>query len=60
MGPVAVHFAAGVEAKLWRGLHALAEYKYTFTSTSFAIPNGTANFDVHSHYFVTGVTVHFY
>lgn len=58
-GPIAAHFAAGVEAKLWRGLHLLAEYKYTFTPTSFAIPNGTASFDVHSHHFVTGVAVHF-
>jgi lipid A oxidase len=59
MGPVAVQGAAGIETKLWRGLHLLTEYKYTLTPTSFAIPNGTASFDVHSHHFATGLAIHF-
>jgi hypothetical protein len=59
VGPVAVQGSAGLEIKLWRGLHVLTEYKYTFTPTSFAIPNGTASFDVHSHHFVTGLAIHF-
>jgi hypothetical protein len=59
LGPVAVQCAAGLEVKLWRGLHVLTEYKYTFTPTSFTIPNGTASFDVHSHHFVNGLAVHF-
>jgi len=58
-GPVAVQAAAGVEVRLWRGLRALTEYKYTFTPTSFTIPNGRASLDVHSHHFVTGFAVHF-
>lgn len=58
-GPMAAQAAAGVEARLWRGLRALTEYKYTFTPTSFTIPNGRASFDVHSHHVVTGFAVHF-
>jgi len=59
IGPIAVQGAAGIEARLWRGLHALADYKYTFTPTSFHIPNGRAALHVHSHHFVTGIAVHF-
>ncbi|HYO84550.1 MAG TPA: hypothetical protein VES20_24320, partial [Bryobacteraceae bacterium] len=58
-GPVAAQGAAGIDARLWRGFRVLAEYKYTFTPTSFDIPNGTARFHVHSHHLVTGLAVHF-
>jgi hypothetical protein len=58
-GPVAVQGAGGLEAVVWRGLRALVEYKYTFTPTSFAIPNGRASLHVHSHHLVTGFAVHF-
>ena len=58
-GPVALQAAAGAEVKLWRGVHALTEYKYTFTSTSFGIPNGRATFDVHSQHLATGLAIHF-
>ena len=57
--PVALQGAAGLEALVWRGLRALAEYKYTFTPTSFGIPNGRASLHVHSHHVVTGCGVHF-
>ena len=59
LGPLATQAAAGVEAKLWRGLHILAEYKYTFTPTAIAIANGEATLNVHSHHAVTGLAVHF-
>jgi hypothetical protein len=59
IGPVAVQGAAGVETKLWRGLYLVTEYKYTFTPTTFAIPNGNASFHVHSHHIVTGFALHF-
>jgi opacity protein-like surface antigen len=58
-GPVAMQAAAGLEVRLWRGLHVLTEYKYTFTPTSFDIPEGHANLDVRSHHVVTGLAVHF-
>lgn len=58
-GPVAVQGAAGAELRLWRGVRLLAEYKYTFTPTSFAIPNGRARIDVHSQHVVTGFAIHF-
>jgi hypothetical protein len=58
-GPIAVQGAAGVEACLWRGVRAIAEYKYTFTPMAFDIPNGRAGLHVHSHHLVTGFAVHF-
>jgi hypothetical protein len=58
-GPIAFQAAAGLEARLWRGLRVLAEYKYTFTPTSFTIPDGRARFHVHSSHLVTGLAVYF-
>jgi opacity protein-like surface antigen len=59
IGPVAAQAAAGIQTKLWRGLYALTEYKYTFTPASFGIPNGRARLDVHSHHVTGGLAVHF-
>jgi len=58
-GPIAVQGAAGIEARVVRGLRALAEYKYTFTPTSFDIPGGNATFAVHSQHLLTGFAIHF-
>jgi hypothetical protein len=58
-GPIAFQAAAGLEARLWRGLRVLTEYKYTFTPTSFTIPDGRARFHVHSSHLATGLAVYF-
>ena len=58
-GPVAVQAAAGLEGLVWRGLRALLEYKFTFTPTSFSIPDGKASLHVHSQHLITGLAVYF-
>jgi hypothetical protein len=58
-GQIATQAAAGIQARLWRGLHLTSEYKYTFTPASFEIPNGRASLRVHSHHVATGFAVHF-
>jgi lipid A oxidase len=59
LGPIATQAAAGVEVRLWRGLHLNTEYKYTFTPASFDTPAGEARLHVHSHHGIAGFTVHF-
>ena len=58
-GPVGLQGAAGVEGRLWRAVRILVEYKYTFTPTSFDVPNGSASLHVHSQHLVAGFAVHF-
>jgi lipid A oxidase len=58
-GQIATQAAAGIQARLWGGLHLTTEYKYTFTPASFEIPNGRASVHAHSHHVATGFSVHF-
>ena len=58
LGPIATQAAGGLQLRLWRGLYALTEYKYTYTPSAFDVPGGRASVRVHSHHWVGGFSVH--
>jgi len=55
LGRAAVQAAAGVEFRLWRGLHALGEYKFTRTRQKVTVVAGGAETLVRSHHGVFGL-----
>jgi hypothetical protein len=58
-GRLAFQVAGGSEVRLWRGLYALAEYKYTHTDQRFRISAGDAKALLRSHHGVFGLGIHF-
>lgn len=59
VGRVAWQAAGGAELKLWRGLHALGEYKFTRTRQRGKIANGEARSLLRTHHGVFGLSYHF-
>lgn len=59
VGRVGWQLAGGVEVKLWRGLYALGEYKFTRTRQRGKIFSGRAESLLRSHHGVFGLSYHF-
>ncbi len=59
LGPIGWQAAAGTEIRLWRGLHALGEYKFSRTRQRGKIFWGKAESLMHSHHGVVGLSYHF-
>lgn len=59
LGRAAIQAAAGLEFRLWRGLHALGEYKFTRTRQKVDIVAGHAETPVRSHHGVFGLGLRF-
>jgi hypothetical protein len=59
LGPVAIQAAAGMEVRIWRGLHVVGEYKFTYTPSRFSVAAGEAEMQVRSHHVIAGLAVHF-
>ena len=59
LGRAAWQVAGGAELKLWRGLHALGEYKFTRTRQRGEIANGEARSLLRTHHGVFGLSYHF-
>lgn len=59
VGRVGWQWAGGVEIKLWRGLYALGEYKFTRTRQRGSIFSGEAESRLRSHHTVFGLSYHF-
>jgi hypothetical protein len=53
---VGAQVAAGVELRLWRGLHGLLEYKLTSARPRIAVYAGEARVSTLSHHFAVGAT----
>jgi len=58
-GGFAYQIAGGGEFRLWRGLYALGEYKYTNNREQIVTGTGTADTRLRSHHGVTGLAIHF-
>lgn len=58
-GGPAIQLAGGVELQLWRGLYALAEYKFTHTRQHVRVVAGTAAVAFSTHHAVLGFAYHF-
>ena len=56
-GAAALHLAGGVEVRVWRGLGAIAEYKYTRTRQTVDVARGEARGVFSSHHGIVGVAV---
>jgi opacity protein-like surface antigen len=59
-GRPAWQVGGGAEYRLWRGLHALAEYKFTRTRQRVDIVAGEAEALLRTHHGVFGLSWHFY
>jgi hypothetical protein len=59
LGRVAIQAAAGVEWKLWRGLYAFSEYKFTHNPQRVDLRTRFFKVDANSHHGVFGVSAHF-
>lgn len=59
MGRLAWQVAGGVEFRLWRGLYALGEYKFTRTRQRGEIFSGRAQSLLRTHHGVFGLAYHF-
>ncbi len=59
IGSLAVQAAGGVEIRLWRGLYAITEAKYTRTNETVNIFHGTAATLLNSAHLIGGLAVHF-
>ena len=59
IGRVAWQVAAGAEVRLWKGLFALGEYKFTRTRQSGKVFSGTAESLLRTHHGVLGLSYHF-
>lgn len=59
LGRAAMQAAAGLELRLWRGLHALGEYKFTRTRQEVDVAAGRAETLVRSHHGVFGLGYRF-
>ncbi len=58
-GGLAAQAAGGLEFRIWRGLYAVTEYKYTRTRQNVDIVGGTAETHVNSHHGIAGLDYHF-
>jgi hypothetical protein len=54
-----MQLAGGPEVQIWRGLHGLAEYKYTRTRQRVRIHEGNAETLLRSHHVLFGLAVRF-
>ena len=59
LGRPAIQGAAALEFRLWRGLHALGEYKFTRTRQGVSVVAGRAETLVRSHHGVFGIGLRF-
>jgi hypothetical protein len=59
LGALAAAAAAGAELRLWHGVHALAEYKFTRTNETVSVANGQATTRVRTHHAVFGLGFRF-
>jgi len=59
LGSLGLHFAAGAEIRIVRGVHALSEYKLTRTNQNVAVPNGHARTRLQSQHLTFGIAYHF-
>ena len=59
LGRLAWQLAGGAEVRLWRGLYALGEYKFTRTGQRGAISGGEARSLLRTHHGVFGLSYHF-
>lgn len=59
LGSLGWQVAAGVEVRLVKGLHALAEYKFTRTNQTVSISGGQAGTLLHTHHLVAGAGYRF-
>lgn len=59
LGRLAWQAAGGAEVKLWRGLYALGEYKFTRTRQRGRISAGEAHALLRTHHGVFGLSYHF-
>lgn len=59
IGRLAWQASGGVEFRLWRGLHALGEYKFTRTRQRGKIAQGTAESLLRTHHGVFGLGIYF-
>jgi len=59
LGRLAWQLAGGAEVRLWRGLHALGEYKFTRTRQRGAVSGGEARSLLRTHHGVFGLSHHF-
>jgi len=58
-GGLAGQIAGGVEVELIAHLHAVAEYKFTWSSPTIDVASGTATVPARSHHLVAGVAYRF-
>jgi lipid A oxidase len=58
-GGLGVQVGGGVEFSVWRGLGALAEYKFTWASPNIEVAGGDATVPSRSHHFAFGVQYRF-
>ncbi|MGH9628790.1 MAG: hypothetical protein ACRD7E_10745 [Bryobacteraceae bacterium] len=58
-GRPGVQAAGGAELRIWGGIYAIAEYKFTRTRQKVRIAGGTAETLLQSHHAVTGISYHF-
>lgn len=59
LGRLAWQLAGGAEVRLWRGLYALGEYKFTRTRQRGAVSGGEARSLLRTHHGVFGLSYHF-
>ncbi|MGH9882949.1 MAG: hypothetical protein ACRD6N_16045, partial [Pyrinomonadaceae bacterium] len=59
LGSLGWQAAGGAEVKLWRGLYALGEYKFTRSKQRGKVFSGTAESLLHTHHGVFGLSYHF-
>jgi opacity protein-like surface antigen len=59
LGRLAWQLAGGAEVRLWRGLYALGEYKFTRTRQRGAVAGGEARALLRTHHGVFGLSYHF-
>src|SRR5437763_16420164 len=59
LGTVAVQLGAEAEWKLWRGLYALAEYKFTHNAQRVDFGSRFFKVDANSHHGLFGLSMHF-
>ncbi len=58
-GGVGAQLAGGVELTIWRGLQAVGEYKFTWTTPEIEVAGGSARIPARSHHAAFGLGYHF-
>jgi hypothetical protein len=58
-GGLGLQAGGGVEMRMWRGLGALGEYKFTWATPRIGVAGGEATVPVRSHHLVGGVALRF-